>query len=166
MIMEDLSEKEVLQEIEHYVAVFRGSFLNTMTFIERIIELFIANHFCKEEKQIEFTDFLLGEKHISFDAKKSAFYQILEKHHKDLYDSKKDMLVLIEYVQPERNKIAHYMICLNDEAIEKFKVDKTFGLLQYYEKKQPIWFDVAKQTKISDSMTKLMAWFQVVKNEN
>ncbi len=123
--------EKTIEEIDHYVAVFRGTFLNRMTFIERVIELVIANHFCKQDKQIEFIDFLLGEKQISFDAKKSAFYQILGKHHEDYYKSRKAMFDLIDYVQPERNKIAHYMICLTDEAIEKFEKDKTFGLLQY-----------------------------------
>ena len=164
--MEHLSDKEIVQEIENYVAIFRGTFLNRMTFIERVIELVIANHFCKTDKQIEFIDFLLGEKYISFDAKKSAFYQILGKHHENYYKSKKAMFELLDGVHPERNKIAHYMICLTDESIEKFKKDKTFGLLQYYEKKQPIWFDVAKQTKIAQSMDTLTDWFQVVESES
>jgi hypothetical protein len=157
--------KQIVEELDHYVAVFRGIFLNRMTVIERIIEMVIANHFCHKEKQVEFTDFLLGEKYISFDAKKSAFYQILAKHHKDYYKSKKAIFDMIDYVQPERNKIAHYMVCVTDEALERFKKDKTFGLLQYYEKKEPIWFDVAKQTKIAESMDILSDWFEGIRRE-
>ncbi|WP_214072183.1 hypothetical protein [Mucilaginibacter sp. dw_454] len=154
-------ETEYVEDILHYIALFRGIFINKMSYIERTIELVIADHYCKNGLSVEFVDFIIGEKHVSFDSKKVIFEKILQKHHKDYYEKSKHLLKKIEFFQPHRNKLAHYMACLTDESIEKFKKDKTFGLIQYLELKEPVWYDVDLQTKVSISIDDVFEWCKI-----
>lgn len=150
------------EEMLNYIAVFRGQFINKMSYIERSIELVIANHYCTdEEKIIEFIDFFIGEKHISFEAKRSTFVQIMEKHHPEKRTKYSQMFSHLLYVMPERNKVAHYLACITDEAIERFEKDKTFALVQYYKKTIPVWYDVERQTKIATALDELVNWLEI-----
>lgn len=151
-----------IDELLNYVAVFRGQFINRISYVERSMEIIIANHYCKDPVlQIEFIDFILGERFISFEGKRTAFDQIIKKHHSKISNDYKEMFEKLSIVQNQRNKLAHYMTCLTDEAMVKFQKDKTFGLVQYLDKKHPVWFDMEKQTQVTNALDDLQKWFAI-----
>ena len=138
---------------------YRGSVINDVAWLEKLIDNFIIFHFTKEEtKIIEMQLLLFGDNRLIFENKRQIFDYIAMKHHYDWYlgyetireglpKSKsiamnKDLVWVIE----ERNKFTHLL--LDSTEAGRNKVD-TIGFLKF--KNSPEVFEY-KETQFKELM--------------
>lgn len=122
----------------------RGEILHEMSFLERIVDTYLAMHFCNcdTEKVKQMQLHVFGDNRMAFDAKRQIFFEIASVHDKSWYKSykpsvKENLNNELSYIITERNKLAHLIIdtdenlpvdeivflrFLND--IKEFKYDK------------------------------------------
>jgi hypothetical protein len=159
---------ETLQAMSNKMVLIRGYFLNHVTVIEKLMEMFIANYFCvTESKEIELVDWLLGDMLVSFEAKRVVFFKIIEKHYNSEFIKYKKELDALTKLQSIRNKLAHRILNLSDEAIDRFNQDRTVGLVQFADKKTPqeriTWFTPDKEQEMMKDLELVHDWLENMK---
>lgn len=117
-------------------AYYRGQMMGEAIALEKRIDQFIAEHFCKTKRlQNEMYLMFLGDNRISFDGKKQIFEWIAKKHHKewaksfsyDIYcdntKGKSALSAALSFVIEQRNIMAHRMIRAgHDDLLEEDKI--------------------------------------------
>lgn len=92
-------------------ASFRGHFIDTMVIIERCIDDFIAQHFCKDHKRrVEFLEYVICQEGIPFERKRQILMFILENNYPETFNSLKNELKIIAGLIEKRNVLAHYLL--------------------------------------------------------
>jgi hypothetical protein len=163
--MDDIVPQQMFQKM----ALMRGYFLNRITVIEKHMEMFIANYFCKtEDQEIELVDWLLGDLLVSFEGKRVVFMKIIEKHYNESFKKDSNTITKLRDVQSTRNKFAHRILNVSDEAIVRFKKDGTVGLVQFVDKKKPEdrleWYTPQIEKQIMEDIEEVHKWLENMDN--
>lgn len=113
-------------ELTEAAAIIRGVVLNSMTMLERCIDIFISTHFCAEHtKKRELMLTVFATKSITFENKRMLFNHLLNTHTKK-YDKStvKGLHKKLDEFNKVRNKLAHCSIDTTDTAVERFRNTK------------------------------------------
>src|SRR5688572_29116737 len=69
----------------------RGDFISLVVVLERMIEFYIAGHFCKsKELKGELIDLIISTKRVTFESKIQILKVLFERHEKDFVDKNKN----------------------------------------------------------------------------
>jgi hypothetical protein len=107
------------------VALFRGFYINEIIKLEKLIDLFVAQFFCKNDEIAEdLLGMLLGTERISLNNKKNILFDIINKHFPELLIEFPDLKTDIQELITIRNVLAHQMLDTSGE-FDKIEFLKT-----------------------------------------
>lgn len=152
-----------VQSIYHEAGIFRGYFINHVSYIEKIIEFHVASHFCRDnERAKEMVDLLTGDRFVSFESKRTSFENILKRHHFELYKSSKEYFAKLTTIQNNRNRLAHLIVFSAEEAIEKYRTDKVIGFIKFGVDTKPIWYDDKQKKELLEMLEDIAEWLKTI----
>jgi len=125
-----------VKEIHEKARQHRGRFLNSVACIESKISRILTVYFCadnKEKQELFFETMLIV---LSLEQKKALLIKIIKKDYPRFYKENQRILKDLDNVQTFRNKLAHSVIDLSDDALKRPAIDGV-GFMQY-EKGKPI----------------------------
>lgn len=157
---------EIENKILAQAGVIRGNFINHVAFIEKQIELFISYHFCKDfDRAYEMIELLTGDRFVSFESKRAAFQNILERHHANIYAEHKSKFEYLTIIQNHRNKLAHLVPYVGTEAEQRFIKDGAVGFVKFtYNKTKPAWYDQTQLAELSNAVNMVKDLLKIVQN--
>jgi hypothetical protein len=135
-------------------AIIRGTILNSMTMLERMIDIFISNHFCKDpDLRDELLMTVFATKMMIFENKRNLFNHLLITHDKK-YDKRKveGLHTKLDEFNKERNKLAHYSLDISDEAIVRFGKTKEVIFIDLNKKWGEVIYTIEKAKAYSKSI--------------
>jgi len=136
-----------------YAAQMRGSLINSISEMERLMDKYIVKYFCTSiEKRNELMEIIVSTKHLTFEAKSDIIRCLLVKTG-EMTQKKANQIYarLNEDIAAKRNIIAH---CTLDENLPRSQSfindpDKTIYFIKYYNSKTPIPFTRKDFQKLS-----------------
>ncbi len=130
MEMNDAEHTAGVTEAVKLSSFLRGAVINEVAFLEIMIDIFLANHFCKgpTEKR-DFLKIVMQTKYISFESKRIIFHKLITCYYPDFPKRVKDYHKLIDKIRDCRNKLAHSQLDISPNGIENFIKTKNIFLL-------------------------------------
>ncbi len=105
-----MDEELELQLLEHSVKL-RGILLEATIEIERKMDRFLSNYFCKDEiTSNELLEFLWMSERVTLGSKKDILFYVLDAHYKDFLKAFPEFKSSLEDLVPHRNIFAHLEI--------------------------------------------------------
>lgn len=140
-----------MQELSYKI---RGFVLEHSTYIEKLMEYYIATYYCGEtDKRDDFIETMLSND-VGFKAKMTTFCKIA-KRNRLLLSKNKGLLDKINKIHTYRNCLAHELLDTSEPAIEYYKSTKEICFTKLYVKN--------KRTRFSESgMNELKELFEFV----
>jgi len=156
-------ENQILEK----AALIRGQFINHVAFIEKMLEILIGTYFCKnEERSNEMIEFLLGDRFVSFESKRTTFESIMKKHFLTLYKQNKTVFEHLTTIQMQRNRFAHLIVYTGAVAEERYLKDGAIAFIKFgYDTTKPHWYDNTELSRISIAVNVVKAWLPKLLNE-
>src|ERR1700753_2219148 len=116
--------------------VFRGAVIHETSVFERLLDLFLANYFCKSQETVtEFVTLILGNNRISLDGKRKIMETVIKRKKAIVYgEFGKDLNTMLY----ERNNFAHCTLAFGKEALEK--VETHIGLMKINANSRVDWY--------------------------
>jgi hypothetical protein len=139
------------QDILYRAAFVRGYFINKVTYIEKMMEYYVAFYFCQDnDRAVQMINLLTGDRFVSFESKRVAFENTMKKCDTEMYNENKDKFEKLTTMQTERNRLAHLIVLLNDSAEKEFENTGSIALVKFANTSKPIWYT---ENKIKEIMT-------------
>jgi hypothetical protein len=138
----------------------RGIIVNETILLERLIDYYIADHFCKDdEKRAELMETIICTNRMIFENKIQVLKFLLEKHNKKVIDEHPKMIKdILEIIIPERNIFAHYWLVTTEEISGWVTTNKTV-FIKYKNATEYIEYDTEKVSKIVSLINKYIKVF-------
>lgn len=136
MVNPDDSKIRKAQMVHERARYIRGRFLNFVAVIERDIALIITDYFCptdQEKRELFFTEVIsrvpLGEK-------REILFKIIRRDYPRYWDKNRDLLKEIIKIQELRNKLAHSIVDISEQALDR-PIEMGIGFVEW-EGSKPI----------------------------
>ena len=127
--IEKIKAAEKLHERARYL---RGRFLNSVAVIERDIAVILTEYFCTvDEEKRELFYRKVAEK-FSLQKKKEILIDIVKNDYPRYWEENKKFLIDLGDIQEFRNKLAHSVLDVSDEALAR-PLEKGVGFVQWKE---------------------------------
>jgi hypothetical protein len=131
----------------------RGMIINSMTILERTMDVFLSNHFCSEiEKRVEIMNCLFATKYITFESKRQILNYILITHYKKSESRLKDINADLDRFNQHRITAAHFVVDYSNEAIQHYNKTKEVTFLKFEKSFEKEFFNIEKAYEISKKM--------------
>ena len=118
------------QKIHEKARFFRGRFLNFVAVIERNIALIMTEYFCTEdESKREIFIYKIAEA-VSLNKKRNILIEIVKKDYPNYWEKNSKFLKDLEEIQEFRNKLAHSVVDVSDEALKR-PLENGIGFIQW-----------------------------------
>lgn len=114
----------------------RGRFLNSVAVIERDIALILTEYFCTEDENKRELFFCKVAEKLSLQKKKEILIALVKKDYPRYWDEHKQFLKDLQNIQEFRNKLAHSIIDVSEDALSR-PIDEGIGFVQW-AKGEPI----------------------------
>ena len=131
----------------------RGRFLNSVAVIERDIAVILTEYFCTEDENKRELFFGKVAEELSLQKKKEILIDIVKNDYPGYWEENKEILTYLQNIQELRNKLAHSIIDVSDDALSR-PIEEGVGFVQW-RKGTPITdrefedFEVKAHTVIS-----------------
>lgn len=138
---------EKLHEKARYL---RGRFLNSVAVIERDIAAILTEYFCtidEEKREIFFNK--VAEK-LSLQKKKEILIEIVKADYPRYWEENKEFLNSLQQIQEFRNKLAHSVLDVSDEALAR-PLEEGVGFIQW-QKGAPITDEEFQEWEVKANM--------------
>lgn len=126
------------EKIHEKARYLRGAFLNSVASIDREISLLLTDYFCTtddEKREIFFTK-VVNAHFFSLSSKKEVLVNIVKKDYPDYWDENGKILKDLDDIIQFRNKLAHSVIDVSDEALAR-PIEEGIGFIEW-KKGEPI----------------------------
>ena len=122
------------QKVHEKARYLRGSFLNSVAVIERDIAVILTEYFCTEDevKRNLFFDKVAGK--FSLNKKREILIDIVKKDYPRYWEEHKQFLIDLQSIQEFRNKLAHSVVDVSDEALLR-PIEEGVGFVQWMKGK-------------------------------
>jgi len=148
---EAYKQKIVAAEKLHKKARYlRGCFLNSVAVIERDIATILTEYFCtidEEKRGLFFTK--VAEK-LSLQKKKEILVEIVKADYPRYWDENREFLNSLQKIQEFRNKLAHSVLDVSDEALAR-PLEEGVGFIQW-QKGTPVTDDEFQDWEVKTNM--------------
>ena len=159
MNKEELDEK--YKNYAWYASQCRGSVLNEIITLERLMDNYISSYFCDtEEKRKELMALIMCTERITFDSKRQVFETIMQRRHPEVYSKNKKTLNYLSNIMQERNKLAHYMLMYSEDAANGLD-NKEFTLVRF---KNVVTHEVFGEPRITELINKVHKCMEIIIN--
>jgi len=121
---------DACQKLHERARYLRGRFLNSVAVIERDIAIILNEYFCTVnecKRELFFTK--VAEK-LSLQKKKKILIEIVKNDYPRYWESQKQFLISLEKIQQFRNKLAHSVLDVSDEALSR-PLEEGVGFIQW-----------------------------------
>lgn len=110
----------------------RGRFLNDVAVIERDIGVILTEYFCTTDDNKR--ELFFGEvaERLSLQRKKEILIDIVKIDYPQYWEKNKEILVGLQEIQEFRNKLAHSVVDVSDEALAR-PIEEGVGFVQWRE---------------------------------
>jgi len=128
---EEYKKKVAAAEKIHKKARYlRGCFLNSVAVIERDIAVILTEYFCTidEYKRVLFFNKVAGK--FSLNQKKEILIDIVKNDYPRYWENNKQFLIDLQSIQEFRNKLAHSVVDVSDEALSR-SIEEGVGFVQW-----------------------------------
>jgi hypothetical protein len=124
--------------------IFRGAVIHETSVFESILDIYLANYFCKSQETVnEFVSLILGSNRLSLDGKRKIMESVIKRRKQKNYDGfKTDLNTMLR----ERNNFAHCTLAFGKEALDKSGTH--IGLIKINADSRIEWYDQPKVTGI------------------
>ncbi|MEJ5996100.1 hypothetical protein WG904_16850 [Pedobacter sp. Du54] len=139
-----MENEEKLQKLFALGVDTRGNIINQTIMLERLIDEYLSNHFCKTQKSVvEIMDLIFGNKLITFESKHQVFREILNRHNKDFQSANKTIHKDIDEIIRIRNIMAHYLLDTEWDVVEGFSINE-ISFIKFDKKRKKEVFTIDK----------------------
>ncbi len=114
----------------------RGGFLSSVAVIERDIAVILTEYFCKEDENKRELFFGKVVEKLSLQKKKEILIDIVKNDYPKYWEDNKEILTELQTIQEFRNKLAHSVVDVSDEALLR-PIEEGVGFVQW-KKGRPI----------------------------
>lgn len=118
---------EKLHEKARYL---RGRFLNSVAVIEHDVALILTECFCTEDEKKRALFFSKVAENISLNKKKEILIDIVKNDYPRYWEENKQFLTDLQNIQEFRNKLAHSVIDVSEEALAR-PIEEGIGFIQW-----------------------------------
>jgi len=134
--MEHNEKVNAAKKIHERARYYRGRFLNSVAVIERDIAMILTDYFCTkdEEKRELFFRNIATAPSFSLKTKKDILVKIVKKDYPIYWDNNSDVLRHFEEIIEFRNKLAHSIVDVSDEALKR-PIEDGIGFVEWQEGK-------------------------------
>jgi len=117
-------------KIHEKARYLRGRFLNSVAVIERDIAVILSEYFCTEDefKRDIFFNKVAGK--FSLNKKKEILIEIVKNDYPRYWEKNKQFLIDLQSIQEFRNKLAHSVVDVSDEALCR-PIEQGVGFVQW-----------------------------------
>lgn len=131
--MEKIQAAKKLHEKARYI---RGRFLNSVAVIERDIAVILTEYFCTDDEGKRALFFAKVAENLSLQKKKEILIEIVKADYPRYWEKNKVFLDGLQQIQELRNKLAHSVLDVSDEALAR-PAEEGVGFIQW-QKGAPI----------------------------
>ena len=124
---EKLNAAYQLHERARYM---RGRFLNSVAVIERDITVILTEYFCARDEDKRELFFVKVAGKLSLQNKKEILIDIVKADYPRYWEENKDLLGGLNQIQEFRNKLAHSVLDVSDEALTR-PLEEGIGFVQW-----------------------------------
>ncbi len=123
-------------KIHEKARYLRGRFLNSVAVIERDIAVILTEYLCTEDefKRDLFFNKVAGK--FSLNKKKEILIEIVKNDYPRYWEEHKQFLIDLQSIQEFRNKLAHSVVDISDEALGR-SIEEGVGFVQW-KKGEPV----------------------------
>ena len=130
--MDEAYKKKVksAEKLHEKARYLRGRFLNSVAVIERDIAAILTEYFCtidEDKRELFFTK--VAEK-LSLQKKKEILIEIVKADYPRYWEKNKEFLNSLQQIQEFRNKLAHSVLDISDEALAR-PLEEGVGFIQW-----------------------------------
>lgn len=141
---------QAVRKIHEKAREFRGGFLNSVAVIERNIAKILTEYFCTgDELKRELFFNKVAEK-LSLEKKKQILIEIAKNDYPKYWDDNQKFLKDLQKIQEFRNKLAHSVVDVSEEAIGR-PLDEGIGFIQW-NKGEPVTEDELNDWEVEANM--------------
>lgn len=130
--MDEAYRKKVnaAKKLHEKARYLRGRFLNSVAVIERDIAVILTEYFCTiDESKRELFFEKVAEK-LSLQKKKEILIEIVKNDYPRYWEENKQFLIDLQHIQEFRNKLAHSVLDVSDEALAR-QPEEGIGFVQW-----------------------------------
>ena len=124
------------KKIHEKARYLRGRFLNTLAVVERDIGLILTEYFCTNDENKQELFFEKVVERLSLQRKKEIIIEIMKHEFPFWWDENKKLLSNFDEIQQFRNKLAHSIVDVSEEALLR-PIDQGVGFVQW-KQGQPV----------------------------
>ncbi|SRR6266704_696591 len=136
-IDEEYKKKVASAKLLHEKARYlRGRFLNYVAVIEHDIAVILTKYFCTEDEEKRALFFTKIAENLSLQRKKEILIEIVRNDYPRYWEEHKQFLNDLKSIQELRNKLAHSILDVSDEALAR-PLEEGVGFIQW-KKGEPI----------------------------
>ena len=134
----EYEEKKIAaaKELHEKARYLRGRFLNYVAVIERDIAVILTEYFCTEDEAKRELFFGKVAEKLSLQNKKEILIDIVKNDYPNFWEENKEVLTNLQIIQEFRNKLAHSVLDVSDEALMR-PIEEGVGFVQW-KKGRPI----------------------------
>lgn len=108
----------------------RGRFLNSVAVIERDIAIILTEYFCREDDEKRDVFFRKVAERLSLHVKREILIDILKNDYPRYWEDEKEVFAKMSTIQEFRNKLAHSVVDVSDEALDR-PLEDGVGFIQW-----------------------------------
>ena len=108
----------------------RGRFLNSVAVIERDIAIIFTEYFCTSDESKSELFFTKVAEKLSLQKKKEILVEIVKADYPRFWEENKEFLNTIQQIQEFRNKLAHSVLDVSEEALAR-PLEEGVGFVQW-----------------------------------
>ncbi len=138
------------QRLHEKARYLRGRFLNSVAVIERDIAVILTQYFCTEDEEKQTLFFSRVAENLSLQKKKEILIEIVKNDYPRYWEEHKQFLHDLKNIQEFRNKLAHSILDVSDEALAR-PIEEGVGFVQW-KKGEPITDDEFQDWEVRANM--------------
>ena len=130
--MDEEHDREVAlaRKLHERARYLRGRFLNSVAVIEHDIAVILTRYFCTDDEIKKELFFVKVAGQLSLEKKKKVLLEILKKDYPRYWQQHKDTLSDLQQIQEFRNKLAHSIVDVSDDALHR-PLERGVGFVQW-----------------------------------
>lgn len=150
--MDDEYKKKVsaAQRLHERARYLRGRFMNSVAVIEHDIAAILTEYFCTVDEGKRELFFTRVAEKLSLQKKKEILIEIVKIDYPMYWEKKKEFLNSLQQIQEFRNKLAHSVLDVSDEALAR-PLEEGVGFVQW-KKGTPVTDEEFQEWEVKANM--------------
>lgn len=159
MKKQQITEKEAYEIMAPRIAELRGSILNEVVYLERLMDEYLCRHFCSDKsKRLDLLSFLMATDRITFDNKRGILKILMERDNKPFVLNNKSIFSDLETIMKERNFLAHTLFDSSLDGYNSF-LKNEFKFIRFKNSIERSVYNDTKMKNISRLIAKYIDIF-------